>query len=145
VRVSRDGLFDFVDGVLSGGGLGLGPGKCRGVALAEGDPASVVMILSRDGGEEKAAIEERIAEIAKPLGFGAKFIWLDGEAPERCDVSKSPWTWACVAGCIALGVTAGVSGLFWTLFWGTAAWFVSRTLISLTARKKIKKFGLSRL
>jgi hypothetical protein len=43
-----------------------------------------------------------------------------------------------VVGITAVGIMAGLKGLFWTLFWGAAAWFVSKGLISfLTRRKKI--------
>jgi hypothetical protein len=77
------------------------------------------------------------------LGFSVQVIWADRGAPgaELCETLtsayRSPWTWMLVAALIALKCMAGWNGLFWTLFWGTAAWFVSKVIISAITRRKM--------
>ena len=86
-------------------------------------------------------IEKRLTAIFTPLGFEVKIIWADKGTPgaELCEKLsssyQSPWTWMFLTTLIALGVMAGWKGFFWTIFWGTAAWFVSKVIISAFARR----------
>jgi hypothetical protein len=45
-----------------------------------------------------------------------------------------------VVSMITLGIMAGLKGLFWTIFWGTAAWFASKVGISFLIRRKMGFF-----
>jgi hypothetical protein len=137
IRVSSDGLSGFFDRILSG------KSKCRGLSLAEGENASVTLVLfSEFPAAETAGVEERLAAIAEPLGFEARVIWAERGAPETewCEalssLCQSPWAWMLLSAILAVIVMAGLSGLFWTFFWGTAAWFTSKTLISFLIRKR---------
>jgi hypothetical protein len=136
IRVSSDGLSGFIRRFLSG------KLRCRSVALAEGETASVTLVLSSEDAETRPQIEERLASFAAPLGFRLQIIWTDRAAgvewSERLSsLHKNPWAWMLTASLIALLSIAGLKGLFWTLFWGTAAWFSSKFLISFAAKKKM--------
>ncbi len=141
IRVSCDGLSGFIDRILTE------KSRCRGLSVAEGDSASVTLVLSSDDPMATGAqVEERISSIVAPLGFRVKVIWVDRGVPEAewCEalssLYQSPWLWMLAAAMTALGVMAGLKGLFWTLFWGTAAWFVSRFTISFLTRKRLGFF-----
>ncbi|MCL2010552.1 MAG: hypothetical protein FWG71_08430 [Synergistaceae bacterium] len=88
-------------------------------------------------------IEERLAAIIAPLGFSVRVIWADSGSPgvELCEtlssVYQSPLTWMLAVTLIVFKLMAGWKGLFWTLFWGTAAWFVSKIVISVIKRRKM--------
>jgi hypothetical protein len=138
IRVSSDGLSGFVDRVLSG------KSRCRGLSLAEGESPSVTLVLfSESPTLEGHGIEERLSSIVAPLGFRVQVIWADRGAPEAewCEtlasIYQSPWTWMVLAAMVAIAVMAGLSGLFWTFFWGTAAWFVSKAVISFLLRRRM--------
>lgn len=142
IRVSCDGLSGFIDRILSE------KSKCRSLSLAGGENASVTLVISSDNpSSEGLAAEERIASIVAPLGFCIRVIWVDRGAPEAewCEalssLYQSPWTWMLAVAMIALGFMAGLKGLFWTLFWGTAAWFVSKFVISFLIRRKLGFFS----
>jgi hypothetical protein len=104
----------------------------------------MTLVLSSNNAAMKCSeIESRIAEIIAPLGFSVQIIWTDKGAP-GADLSESlvsayqsPWTWMLVAALITLKFMAGWSGLFWTLFWGTSAWFVSKLVISVAKKRKM--------
>jgi hypothetical protein len=141
IKVSCDGLSGFIDRILTE------KSKCRGLSLAEGDSASVTLVLSSEDSVSKGhLIEERISSIIAPLGFCVTVIWVDRGAPEAewCEtllsLYQNPWFWMLVVAMLTLGILAGLKGLFWTLFWGTAAWFVSRFIISLAVRKRLGFF-----
>lgn len=138
IRISCDGLSGFFSRILSD------KSKCRGLTLIEGEEAFVTLVLSSGSlVAEKLGVEERIASIAAPLGFRMQFIWVDRGAPEAewCEtlssIFRSPWTWMVVVSAVALGIMAGMKGLFWTLFWGAAAWFVAKLALSFFSPKKI--------
>jgi hypothetical protein len=142
IRVSCDGLSGFINRILSE------KFRCRSLSLAEGDNASVTLVLcSKYSPAENVKIEERLASIVAPLGFHIQVIWADRGAPETewCEMlfsaHQSPWTWMLVGGLITVGVLSGLKVLFWTLFWGAAAWFVSRFVIPFLFRRKM---GFSR-
>ena len=102
-----------------------------------------LVLSSNNAAVECCEIEKRIAAIITPLGFSVQFIWADRGAPgaELCETLssayRSPWTWMLVAALITLKCMAGWKGLFWTLFWGTAAWFVSKVVISAITKRKM--------
>ncbi|MDR1731164.1 MAG: hypothetical protein LBR61_03635 [Synergistaceae bacterium] len=141
IRVSCDGLSGFIDRILSE------KSRCRSLSLAEGESAAVTLVLSSEDSVSKGAlIEERISSIVAPLGFRVNVIWVDRGVPETewvellSSLYRNPWFWMLVAVVVTLTVVAGLKGLFWTLFWGTAAWFVSRLLISFAIRKRLGFF-----
>ena len=136
IRVSCDGFSGFVNRIVSG------KTKCRSLALAEGENATMTLVLSSsNAAAEYYKIEKRIASIVAPLGLGVKVIWADKGTPgaELCEtissIHQSPWTWMLVTALIALKFTAGWKGLFWTIFWGASAWFASKVVISARARR----------
>ncbi|MDR1379780.1 MAG: hypothetical protein LBJ36_12125 [Synergistaceae bacterium] len=141
IRVSCDGLSGFIDRVLPR------KSKCRGLSLVEGEIASVTLILSSDSSPvENVKIEERLAAIVAPLGICVQVVWVDRDAPEvewsetLSSLCQSPWMWMLIASMIALGVMAGFARLFWTFFWGTAAWFISKIIISSLFKRKVGFF-----
>ncbi|MDR2137105.1 MAG: hypothetical protein LBO68_02335 [Synergistaceae bacterium] len=112
------------------------------MALAEGETAAVTLVLSSEEAEKRLQIEERLASFAAPLGFRLQIIWTDrsGEAEWSewlSSLHKNPWVWMLAASAVALLAIAGLKGLFWTLFWGTAAWFSSRFFLAFAAKKKM--------
>jgi hypothetical protein len=117
--------------------------KCRSLALAEGETASVTLVLSSENASAGTGVEEHLASVVAPLGFRVQVIWADRSAPAAewhealSSLSLSPWTWMLVASMIAIVVIAGLKGLFWTLFWGAAAWFISRVLVATAFKKRI--------
>ena len=138
IRVSCDGFSDFVNHVLSE------KFKCRSLCVAEGEAAAMTLVLSSNSGAvECSEIEERLAEIITPLGFSVRIVWADKGTPgaelreKFAFAYQSPWTWMLVAALITLKIMAGWKGLFWTLFWGTSAWFVSKVVISVAKRRKM--------
>ena len=102
-----------------------------------------LVLSSNSGAVECCEIEERLAEIITPLGFSVQIIWTDRgtRGAELCEkltaAYQSPWTWMLVTALTTLTLMAGWRGLFWTLFCGTSAWFVSKVVISVAKRKKM--------
>jgi hypothetical protein len=144
IRISCSGLSCFIERVLSD------ESKCRSLALAEGETASVTLVLSSENasaGTEVTGIEEHLASVVAPLGFRVQVIWVDKSAPAAewneivSSLSLSPWMWMAAASVITILVIAGLKGLFWTLFWGTAAWFLSRTFVAFALKKRMLFFA----
>ena len=138
LRVSCDGLTDFVNRVLPE------KSRCRSLSVAEGENAALTLVLSSNNtAAECCKIEERLASIIAPLGLNVQVIWADRGTPgaDLCEklsaAYQNPWTWMLAASFIALKCMAGWKGLFWTFFWGTAAWFVSKVVISAIKRRKM--------
>ena len=140
IRISCSGLSCFIERVLSE------ESKCRSLALAEGETASVTLVLSSENASSGTGVEEHLADVVAPLGFRVQVIWADKSAPAEewheilSSRSFSPWTWMLAASVITIVVIAGLKGLFWTLFWGTAAWFVSKVLAASALSKRILLF-----
>jgi hypothetical protein len=141
IRISCSGLSCFIEHVLSE------ESKCRSLALAEGETASVTLVLSSENASAGTGIEEHLASVVAPLGFRVQVIWVDGSAPTAdwsetlSALSLSPWTWMIAASVVVLVVIAGLKGLFWTLFWGAAAWFVSKALVVFALKKRMLFFA----
>ena len=138
IRVSSDGFSNFVNNVLSG------KSRCRGLSLTEGENAAITLVLSSNNdAAERCKIEESITGIIAPLGLKARVIWTDKGTPGAelyemlSSVYQSPWTWMLVVALVVLKFMAGWKGLFWTIFWGTAAWFVSKVVISAIMKKRM--------
>ena len=138
IRVSSDGFSNFVNNVLSG------KSRCRSLSITEGENAAITLVLSpNNAAAECCKIEEIIAKVIAPLGLSVQVIWTDKGTPGAelyetlSSAYQSPWTWMLVVALVALKFMAGWKGLFWTIFWGTAAWFVSKVVISTIIRKKI--------
>ena len=142
IRVSCDGLSGFIDRILTE------KSRCRSLSLTEGEQASVTLVLSSDNvaAESLLGVEERLASIVAPLGFRVQVIWTDRGMPqtEWCEALslayQSPWTWMLVTAMLVIIALSGLKGLFWTLFWGTAAWFVSKVVISFLIKRKMGIF-----
>ena len=98
-----------------------------------------LVLSSNNAAAECGKIEKRLAAIIIPLGFSLRIIWADRGTPgaELCEklssAYQSPWTWMLVTALVTLKLMAGWNGFFWTIFWGTAAWFVSKIIISVLA------------
>jgi len=105
----------------------------------------MTLVLSSDNtAEECCKIEERLVAISVPLGFQIKVIWADKGSPgaelgeKLMAVYRSPWTWMIVTALVALAIMGGWRRFFWTLFSGTAAWFVSKfAILPLLEKKRI--------
>lgn len=141
IRVSCDGLSGFIDRIL------LGTSRCRGLSLAEGENASVTLVLSSDKVNRGSEVEDRLTSIVAPLGFDIQVIWIDRGRAEiewtetLSALYNSPWTWMILVSLIVLAIMAGMKGLFWTLFWGTTAWFLSKLVISFLTKRKLGTFS----
>ena len=144
VKVSHEGLGDFMKRLLSK--------KCRlrGLSMLGGDEPSVTLVLSSDAAERDERLEQRLSSASAPLGLMVQVIWVDRNAPRaewretQASLLKNPWTWMLAASTITLVVKAGWNGFFWTMFWGTAAWFAARFLPVLFRGKKLSNAALRR-
>ncbi|WP_298781337.1 hypothetical protein [uncultured Fretibacterium sp.] len=136
IRMSYDGLFDFVQGFL--------PARFRlyGLALAAGDDALLTLLMSSSDASRELGLTRSLSALMEPLGMFTSVVWSSRGAPgsdwieTRFTLLRSPWAWMALASSIALIVVAGWVGFFWTAFWGTAAWFVVRGLTFLLTRRK---------
>ena len=77
--------------------------------------------------ETKSKVEEHISSVLKPMGFKPLVVWA---TPERgmMAVIQNTYFWAGAASCLAVIVTAGFDGFFWSLVWGGAVWVAIRGL-----------------
>jgi hypothetical protein len=141
IRISCSGLSCFIERVLSK------ESKCRSLALAQGETASVTLVLSSENASAGTGIEEHLASVVAPLGFRVQVIWADRNAPAAewretvSALSLSPWTWMFAASMVAVMTVAGPKGLFWTLFWGAAGWFASKALALFVFKKRMLSFA----
>ena len=122
IKISHEGLFDFADYVLRSGF------RLYSITLAprEHDADLTVVISDEDLPTDiKTQVEEHFEEVLTPTGMKASVVWA---SPERglWVLARSPHAWALMASCVAVIVTAGFEGFFWTAFWGSAAWFAVR-------------------
>ena len=136
IRVSYDGLFDFVQGFLSA------RFRLYGLALAAGDNALLTLLMSSGDVSREPGLARSLSALMEPLGMLTSVVWFSRGAPgsdwveARFSLLRSPWAWMALASSVALIVVAGWVGFFWTAFWGTAAWFVVRGLTFLFFRRK---------
>ena len=134
IKISREGLLDFADYVLKSGfslySITLSPSEKK-------EHADLTIVISDEdlSLDAKEKVEKHLTEVLDPAGMKASIVWA---TPERgfWPVVQSPYTWAVIASCSAVIVTAGFDGFFWTAFWGAAAWFTIRGLTMLA--KKIR-------
>ncbi|MBQ9564944.1 MAG: hypothetical protein IJU98_05095 [Synergistaceae bacterium] len=140
IRISRDGLFDFVQGFLNK------QSRLHSLAVArppveEGEDRWLTVILSSRDPAREPRIERRLSSLVRPLGLLSSVVWISrsgsAEWRELCrSVLGSPWTWMSLGSSAALVALAGWSAFFWTAFWGTAAWFLVKGL-SLLSRSSL--------
>ena len=124
IRVSCSGLYDFALSAVKSGirlySVTLEPSGKK-------EHANMTLVFSEEDlpKETKRGIEEHISSVLKPMGLKASVVWA---TPERgiMAVVQNPYIWVAIASCVALIVTAGFDGFFWTLFWGGAVWFAIR-------------------
>ena len=128
IRVSYNGLAAFIRRWLTR------KSQFCSFALAEGETAEMTLVLSSRDGSLERRLENRLTAAMKSLGIATSIIWSSRGSPEeewaelRAALCRSPWTWMSLASAVALVVLSGWRGLFWTSFWGTAAWFFARGL-----------------
>ena len=120
IRISYGGFYSFVNDVIKS--------RLRLYSItlfpSEYDADLTIVISDEDlNSEIKQQIEEHFADIMAPMGMKTLIVWAN---PERSisTIVQSPYTWAALASCSAVIITAGFKGFFWTAFWGTATWFV---------------------
>ena len=137
IRISRDGLFDFVQGFLNK------QFRLHSLAVArppvgEGEDRWLTLILSSRDPAHEPRIARRLSSLVRPLGLLSSVVWLNqgsgsAEWREMCRaVLGSPWTWMFLGSSVALVVLGGWAAFFWTAFWGTAAWFLVKGLLLLS-------------
>ena len=122
IKISQEGIFDFADYVLKSGfrlySITLAPSQ------KEHEHADLTIVISDEDlpQDTKTHVERHLTEVLEPTGMKTSIIWA---SPERgiWPVIQSPYTWAIIASCSAVIITAGFDGFFWTAFWGVAAWF----------------------
>ena len=89
--------------------------------------ANMTLVFSEEdlSPDTKHKVEEHVSSVLKPMGLKASVVWA---TPERGIMAavQNPYVWAGLASCIAVMVTAGFDGFFWSLFWGGAVWFMIR-------------------
>lgn len=126
IRVSCSGLYDFV--------LETVKSRLRLYSVTlepsgKKEHANMTLVFSEEdlSPDTKKSVEEHVSSVLMPLGLKASIVWA---SPERgiMPLLQSPYTWAGMASCLAVIVTAGFNGFFWTLFWGVAVWFMIRGL-----------------
>lgn len=124
IRVSYTGLYDFVRSTVRS--------KLRLYSVTlepsgKKEHANLTLVFSEEDipVEKKRKIEEHVTSVLKPLGLKASVIWAN---PERgmWEIIQNPYVWAISASSLAIVVTAGFEGFFWTIFWGMSVWFVIR-------------------
>ncbi len=121
IRISCDGLKNFADDMLKSRmhlySITLTPSGKK-------EHADMTIVISDEELQPstKKQVENHFAEVLKPMGMKPLIVWA---SPERgvMPVLQSPYTWAVVAACSAVIITAGFEGFFWTAFWGASAWF----------------------
>ena len=132
IRISSEGLREFAEDVL------LSQLRLYSVTLSPSgrkDDAEMSIVLSDDDitAETKKTVEKHFPAVFKPMGIKASVVWASSEKNVLA-VLCSPYVWAGIAACVAVFVTAGSDGFFWTAFWGTAAWFSVHGLGMLARR-----------
>ena len=133
IKISYEGLFDFVDYILRASF------RLYSITLApeapEAEKAYLTVVISDEdiSSEVKEKIEKHLSEVLDSTGIKASIVWA---IPERsfAGIIQNPAIWAAIASCAAVIITAGFSGFFWTAFWASAAWFAMRGL-SILAKK----------
>ncbi|MBQ6972102.1 MAG: hypothetical protein IJP86_07065 [Synergistaceae bacterium] len=139
IRVSCKGLYDFVAEAVRARlrlySITLEPSGKK-------EHTNLTLVFSDEDipPEMKRKAEDHISSVMKPLGLKASIVWA---SPERGIMSaiQNPYVWAGLASCIAVVVTAGFAGFFWTLFWGGAAWFVIRGAKFIAGRFRSAEYG----
>lgn len=139
IRVSCSGLYDFalkaVKSRLRLYSVTLEPAGRK-------EHANMTLVFSEEdlSSETKRRIEDHISSILKPMGLKASVVWA---APERgiMTVIQNPYIWAGIASCIAVVVTAGFDGFFWSLFWGGALWFAVRGTKYIAEKFRSANYG----
>lgn len=137
IRISYEGLSRFIQRFLT-------PKlKFCSFALAEGDTASVTLVLTSDDASQESRAESRLISLLEPLGMAASVVWSDLGGSTGAWVEKravffyrNPWVWMMFVSAIALFFIAGAKGLFWTSFWGVLAWFLVKGLTSFLGRPR---------
>jgi len=130
IKISYEGLFDFVNYVLRTGF------RLYSITLAPSETqADLTVVISDEdiSPEIREKVEKHLSEVLDKAGMKASVVWA---TPQRgfLQIIQNPYAWAAVASCAAVIITAGFTGFFWTAFWGTAAWFSIRGL-SILAKK----------
>ena len=124
IRVSYSGLYDFA--------LSAVKSKLRLYSVTlepsgKKEHANLTLVFSEEDLpiDTKKKIEEHISSVLKPMGLRASIVWA---SPERgiFDLIQNPYFWTVSASCLAVVITAGFEGFFWTVFWGMSVWFVIR-------------------
>lgn len=141
LRISYGGICDFVKGFMNSKVI------LHGVALNSSEKdsdADLTMLasslLDNDISYEdiEKNFERHATALMRPIGIRPNIIWFNRGAPgtewleTRWSFFSSPWVWLAIASSIALVVSSGWDALFWTAFWGTSAWFISRSIKFLT-------------
>ncbi len=121
IRISSEGLREFAEEILCS------KLKLYNVTLSPSgrkDEAEMSIVLSEDdvAPETKKTVEKHFPAVFKPMGIKASVVWAASER-NILAVLRSPYVWAGIAACVAVFMTAGSAGFFWTAFWGAAAWF----------------------
>ena len=150
LRISYGGICDFIKSFA-----GFLPRASRykiilyGLALSKSQEQNVaeltvlvssVLDLSNDIGyeETESDFERQALKLFPPLGIRPNIVWFSRANPgtewleTRWTALSSPWLWLVLASCAALAVYSGLDTLFWTAFWGLAAWFTVRLIKFLT-------------
>ena len=132
IRISCEGLYDFADGMIKSK-LRL----CSITLMPSGkkDHADLTVVFSDDdlNPESKKKIEKHFDAVLKPMGLKPSIVWA---IPERgiMQALTNPYVWAGIASSAAIIITAGFAGFFWTVFWGTSAWFAVHGLALISKR-----------
>lgn len=139
IRISCEGLYEFADGMIKSKlrlcSITLMP---SGNKEGENEHADLTVVFSDDvlNPENRKKVERHFDAVLKPMGLKPSIVWA---IPERgiMQALSNPYVWAGIASSAAIIITAGFAGFFWTVFWGTSAWFAVHglSLISKRLRK----------
>ena len=130
IRISHEGLYAFANDIIKS------RLRLYSITLSPSEQDADLTIAISDEElkpEIKQQVEEHFSEVLKPIGIKALIVWANPER-EIWPIIQSPYTWAVLASCSAVIITAGFDGFFWTAFWGAAAWFAIRGLGTLAKK-----------
>jgi hypothetical protein len=121
--------------------------SCRSVQLfGDRDLLNVyVAIPSGTGTPDADAVRRPIAEVLAPLGLNVS-VSLVAEPPDaaaeksRHPLLRSPIFWGFAVGTLVAIFNLGLSGLFWVLFFGFAAFGIAWLFLTTAGRERLASF-----
>ncbi len=121
--------------------------NCRSIQLfGDRDLLNVYVAIPSETGEpDSEALRKPIAETLAPLGLDVA-VSLVAESPEAAErnnrhpLLRSPAFWGVAVGTLVAVFNLGLSGLFWVLFFGFAAFGIAWLFLTTAGRERLASF-----